>query len=97
MFVMDFRLSFPWDRIIFTKQASPSLASHALIDRIVREFNDSVGLMINDDMRVRRNRLRVMASRLSRHIKNFSFVNSSEIIENNIISGIRFSVTGIYK
>lgn len=95
--MIDFRLSFPWDRIMFTRQASPSLASHALIDRIVSEFSDSVGLMVNDDVSVRTNSLKVMASRLSRHIRNLFFVNISEAIENRSISGIRLRVKGICK
>lgn len=92
---MDFRLSFPWERMMFTKHANPSLASHALIDRIVNEFSDSVVLVMNDDINVRRNRLRVMASRLRRHMRNLSFVSISEIVENSNIRGIRLRVKGM--
>lgn len=51
--------------------------------------------MVNDDISVRINSLRVMASRLSRHIRNLSFVSISEVIENSSISGIRLRVKGI--
>ena len=53
--------------------------------------------MVNDDISVRINSLRVMASRLSRHIRNLSFVSISEVIENSSISGIRLRVKGICK
>lgn len=63
-------LSLPWDRIIFTKQANPNLASHALKDKINNLFNISVFDKEFIEIRVNVIILNIIISKFNRHIRN---------------------------
>lgn len=82
---------------MLTRQANPRLASHAPIDRRVSEFMGSTILSMKDDSNVKMKSLKVMASRLRRHMRNFFLVSVIEISENSTIRGMRFMMLGIYK
>ena len=72
-------------RVIFTKQAKPSLASHAPSDRISRGGRVSVWELENDTCSVRIMRASVITSRFSRHRRNFFEVNDIASSGMNII------------
>ena len=64
---MDFILSFPYVRIIFTRQAKPSLASHAPSDKISKGGKASVFGSDDNVSDANINNPNVIASRLSKH------------------------------
>lgn len=82
-------LSFPWDRNIVTKQANPSLASHALKDRSISLFIISVLEAEKVESNVNKIMLSITISKFKRHIKNLFFVQNNDKSENNVIIGKR--------
>lgn len=82
-------LSLPCDRSIFTRHARPSLASHALIDKIRRVVRASVLASIREDMNLNIIIPSIINSRFSRAIRNLLWEMVSKIRGRIIISGIR--------
>lgn len=72
----DVRLSLPSVRVIFTRQASPRLASHAPNDSNKSAIITSVSDCMNNDIEEYINSPRVIASKFSKHIRKFFCVRA---------------------
>ncbi len=81
-------------RIIFTRHASPNLASQALIARISRRLNASKCECMNMEMNDHVSRPSVIASRFNKHSRKWGWAVASAMmgiitIRGRIILGIR--------
>lgn len=97
MVLRAFKLSFPWVRSVFTKQARPNLASHALKVKMMSVLTLSTELVILLDKRANMIILNVIISKLSKHIKRLFLVLMRDNKANKVIIGKKVNKLGMVR